>query len=78
MAKTKTTAVAPVAAGDGWLILLCPPGAADGLISHGDVSYHSYRADHTVATGPWLVKVPIEVAKHLLWNGGFTIWTDPK
>ena len=63
-------------ADDGWVVLQCPPGAQDGLISHGDVSYHSYRADHTQANGVWLVRVPLEAARHLLWNAGFVEWKE--
>jgi hypothetical protein len=57
---------------DGWVTLICPPGAQDGLISHGDRSFHAYRADHTDPQSHWLVDVPEgEVAYHMTRTGGF-------
>ena len=54
---------------DGWVTLVCPPGAESAPISHGTTAYRSYRVDK--ASDVWLVDVPIEVAGYLMWNGGF-------
>ena len=57
------------------MILVCPPGAEDGLISHGTVAYPPFRADHTDPDNPiWLVDVPPEVAVHFCHNAGFYPW----
>lgn len=54
---------------DGWVTLVCPPGAESAPISHGAMAYRSYRVHK--ASDVWLVDVPVEVARHLMWNGGF-------
>ena len=49
--------------------LVCPPGAESAPISHGETAYRAYRIHQ--ASDVWLVDVPVEVARHLMWNGGF-------
>lgn len=56
---------------DGWVTLVCPPGAESAPISHGTTAYRSYRV-HKMSD-IWLVDVPVEVARHLMWNGGFCL-----
>jgi hypothetical protein len=61
-----------------YVILVVPPGAESAPISHGDQSYHAWREDHRDPGGKWLVAVPLEVAKHLTWNGGFSFYDPDK
>ncbi|HEU0216455.1 MAG TPA: hypothetical protein VFQ90_07335 [Stellaceae bacterium] len=49
--------------------LICPPGAQDAAISHGDAAFWAYR-EHG-RDGLWLVDVPREAAVHLCRVGGF-------
>jgi hypothetical protein len=65
-----------MAAADGFITLIAPPGAETGAISHGDREFRPYRADHRDAASPWLVDVPAEAAQHLCRKGGFRIF-DP-
>jgi predicted phosphoadenosine phosphosulfate sulfurtransferase len=53
---------------DGFVTLICPPGAEQGAISQGATSWEPWH-DH--ASGKWLVRVPSEVARHFTWNAGF-------
>jgi hypothetical protein len=53
--------------------LVCPPGAEDGLISHGTTEYRSYLADPRNPQSDRLVDVPPEVAIHYLHKGGFAL-----
>jgi hypothetical protein len=53
--------------------LICPPGAEDGLISHGTTEYRSYLADPRDPQSDRLVDVPPEVAIHYLHKGGFAL-----
>jgi hypothetical protein len=55
----------------GLMTLVCPPGAADGLISHGTQHFAPYRENHRNPDSRWLVDVPSEAAQHLLYKGGF-------
>jgi hypothetical protein len=58
--------------GNGWVILICPAGAQDGKISHGDREFVPYREDIHNPRSRWLVRVPQgEVAFHLCRVGGF-------
>lgn len=59
------------AAADDWMVLVCPPGAEAGKISHGDVAYEPYREDIEDPRARWLVKVPRHVSFHLCRVGGF-------
>jgi hypothetical protein len=54
---------------DGWLTLVCPPGAESAPISFGARAYRSYRErkDNDV----WLVDLPQEAAFWLCRKGGF-------
>jgi hypothetical protein len=61
-----------------YVILICPPGAESAPISHGAQSYHCWREDHRDAASRWLVAVPLEVARHLTWNAGFTFYSPDK
>jgi hypothetical protein len=56
---------------DQVITLVCPPGAQDGKISHGDKEFPPYRKDHRDPNSPWLVDVPLEVGRYLCWNAGF-------
>jgi hypothetical protein len=57
---------------DGMVILICPAGAQDGKISHGDREFLPYREDIHNPRSRWLVRVPRgEVAFHLCRVGGF-------
>jgi hypothetical protein len=58
---------------DGMVILICPPGAQDGKISHGDREFLPYREDHTDPHSRWLVVVPKEAAIHFCRIGGFQL-----
>jgi hypothetical protein len=60
----------------GFLRLVCPPGAENGLVSHGQHGYECFR-EHGPGRGRWLCDVPAEAARHLCWNGGFKIY-DPE
>jgi hypothetical protein len=51
--------------------LVCPLGAQDGKISHGDRCFEPYREDHRDPHSRWLVRVPRDVAYHLCNKGGF-------
>jgi hypothetical protein len=57
---------------DGWITLVCPPGAESAPISHGATAYRSYRVHK--ASDVWLVDVPLEVARPLMRNGGFYVY----
>jgi hypothetical protein len=65
-------------ANDGWVTLICPVGAQDGLISHGDRSYHAYRANHLDPQSYWLVDVPLQVSFYLCRVGGFSFYDPDK
>jgi hypothetical protein len=47
-----------MAGADGWIVLICPPGAESGKISHGDREFVPYREDVENPRSRWLVKVP--------------------
>lgn len=55
-----------------FVTLICPPGAIDGEISHGDHAYRPHR-DPDDPDGPWLVRVPSEAALYFLRQGGFSM-----
>jgi hypothetical protein len=58
--------------GDGWVVLICPPGAEAGKISHGDQCWEPYREDVENPRSRWLVRVPRGVvAYHLCRVAGF-------
>jgi hypothetical protein len=59
-----------------WVVLVCPPGAADAPISEGDKAYWAYREDHLNEHSRWLVRVPRNVARHLCWNAGFYVLSE--
>ena len=61
-----------------YVILVVPPGGESAPISHGDQSFHCWREDHRDPGGKWLVAVPLEVAKFLTWNAGFTFYSPDK
>ena len=51
------------------VVLVCPPGAEQGAISHGTVAYEPWH-DHRL--NAWLVRVPSwEIAHFFCRNGGF-------
>jgi hypothetical protein len=50
------------------VVLVCPAGAETALISEGAIGYEAF---HHRETGRWYVVVPMTVAAHLCWNGGF-------
>ena len=60
--------------------LICPEGAFDYPVSHGEREYYPYRltVDHSYPTrefgGPWVVDVPIEIYHHFLGPGGFKVY----
>jgi len=54
-----------------WVILVCPAGAQDGKISHGDRCFEPYREDIEDPHSRWLVRVPRYVSFHLCRVGGF-------
>jgi len=59
-------------AADDSVILVCPPGANEGKISHGDRCWEPYREDVENPRSRWLVRVPRgEVAYHFCRIGGF-------
>jgi hypothetical protein len=58
---------------DELVILVCPPGAQDGKISHGDVAYEPYREDIDNPRSRWLVRVPRAAAIHFCRTGGFSL-----
>jgi hypothetical protein len=53
--------------------LICPPGADEGLISHGTTEYRPYLADPRDPQSAKHVDVPPEVASHFLHKGGFAL-----
>jgi hypothetical protein len=59
----------------GLTTLVCPPGAQDAAISHGEVGYWAYR-EHG-RSGLWLVDVPLDAAVHLCKVGGFRQYQPP-
>jgi hypothetical protein len=61
---------------DDWVTLVCPMGAESAPISQGTTAYRSYRLHK--ASDVWLVDVPIEVARRLMWNAGFYPYASPK
>ena len=55
-----------VAAAEDWVTLVCPLGAQDGKILHGDRCFEPYREDIENPRSRWLVKVPRgDVSFHL-------------
>jgi hypothetical protein len=59
--------------GDDMVVLICPPGAESGKISHGDREFVPYRENIHNPRSRWLVRVPAgEVAYHFCRVGGFT------
>jgi hypothetical protein len=74
-AEPASAPVAPPArAVEGFVTLVCPPGAADAPISHGDRAFEPYR--EFGRSGRWLVDVPREAARYFS-VGGFKIF-DPE
>ena len=79
---------AAVATGDGdvhdlpdrMVTLVCPEGAFDYPVSHGEREFYPYRlrVDHTYPArefgGPWVVDVPIEIYHHFLGAAGFSVY----
>ncbi len=67
-----------------FVTLMCPPGAFDYPIALGCQEFYPYRLDHEDDSGlefggPWAVDVPIDVARHFMGVGGFTLMaTDMK
>jgi hypothetical protein len=57
---------------DTLVTLVCPPGAESAPISHGETAYRAYRVHK--ASDVWLVDVPVEVARCLMWNAGFYLY----
>ncbi len=55
------------------MTIVLPPGAADGLVSHGDEDFKPFRADHLERDSAWMVTVPPHVAQHFLHNAGFSM-----
>jgi len=55
---------------DDSVLLICPPGAQDGKISHGARCWEPYREDIENPHSRWLVLVPRDVAYHLCRVGG--------
>ena len=55
--------------GDVMITLICPPGASDGTIAHGDTQYHAYRANHLDPRSRWLVDLPDHIASHFVVSG---------
>jgi hypothetical protein len=49
--------------------LLCPPGAEQAPVSHGDVGYRAYLADHRDPLSPWYVDLPRSISDHFLRAG---------
>jgi hypothetical protein len=60
----------------GFITLLCSPGAELAPISHGARSFEPYR-EHG-RTGRWVVDVPPEAAGPLVRVGGFRLLDDPR
>jgi hypothetical protein len=58
------------ASDDNCVTLLCPEGAETAPISHGPIAFEPYRQNWR--SGPFLVDVPPEVARHLCYRGGFS------
>jgi hypothetical protein len=62
------------------ITLVCPEGAFDYPVSHGEREYYPYRltTDYSYPTrefgGPWVVDVPIEIYHHFLGPGGFRVY----
>jgi hypothetical protein len=52
----------------GDVVLVCPPGAENGPISHGPVGYEAWH-DHDLKL--WLVRVPAAAAVHFCRGAGF-------
>ncbi|HEY3909261.1 MAG TPA: hypothetical protein VGM07_05160 [Stellaceae bacterium] len=50
--------------------LVCPPGAADAPISHGDRAFEPFREGGD-RHGRWLVDVTAEAAIYFCRTGGF-------
>jgi hypothetical protein len=53
------------------VVLICPPGAQDGEISHGDRCWEPWKEDIENPHSRWRVRVPREVAYHFCRVGGF-------
>jgi hypothetical protein len=60
--------------------LVCPEGAFDYPVSHGEREYYPYRLttqyDYPTREfgGPWVVDVPIEIYHLFLGPGGFRVY----
>jgi hypothetical protein len=67
-----------VTADPGFITLICPPGAQDGKISHGEVEYLPYRENHSDPHSRWLVAVPREAARYFCDIGGFRLLDESR
>jgi hypothetical protein len=70
------------------ITLLCPEGAYDIPPGHGGRAYLPERLGPLSSSGPtvnnprdqggpWVIRVPIEIAHHFLGVGGFSIYEPP-
>jgi hypothetical protein len=58
------------------ILLVAPPGAPDGDISHGTESFPSFLADPNDPNSKWLVRVTREAAVPFIERGGFKMVDD--
>jgi hypothetical protein len=57
---------------DDMVILVCPRGAENGAISHGEREFKPWREDVENPNSRWLVRVPRGIAAyHFCRVGGF-------
>ena len=60
----------------GFIRLVCPVGAEQGLVGWGGTGHEPFRERGGDRRSRWLVDIPAEGARHLLHNGGFALY-DP-
>jgi hypothetical protein len=54
-----------------YVVLICPTGAADAPMSHGDRAYPGFPETPGDPRSRWLVRVPRHVSVHFCRVGGF-------
>jgi hypothetical protein len=59
---------------DDMIVLICPRGAENGAISHGDREFTPWRENIHDPHSKWLVAVPKELARFFCFNAGFFVY----
>jgi hypothetical protein len=67
---------APAAGAVGFVNLVCPSGAENGPVSHGEQAWEAFRATHR-GRRLWLVRIPVHIYRHFVDSGaGFALAPD--